>query len=147
MRRGLLRRACPPPSHGAPVSRPGVRRRGRGWVRRCCAPPRRVSRVSATPASPTLRVVAVTYSPGEALEGFVSSLARATTRPVEVVLADNGSTDGAPERAAAEHPNVRLLRTGGNVGYGAAGEAGVGRPADGDALGAHPHRPLQPPAG
>jgi hypothetical protein len=34
-----------------------------------------------------LRVVAVTYSPGEALEGFVSSLAEATTRPVEVVLA------------------------------------------------------------
>ena len=48
---------------------------------------------SATP----LRVVAVTYSPGPALEGFLESLATATTRPVEVVLADNGSVDGVPE--------------------------------------------------
>ena len=41
-----------------------------------------------------------------ALEGFIDSLAAATTRPVEVVLADNGSTDGVPERAAAAHPHV-----------------------------------------
>jgi N-acetylglucosaminyl-diphospho-decaprenol L-rhamnosyltransferase len=100
--------------------------------------------VSATPASPTLHVVAVTYSPGEALEGFVSSLARATTRPVEVVLADNGSTDGAPECAAAEHPNVRLLRTGGNVGYGAAVNAGMAGLTDGYAVVANPDVRFEP---
>ena len=61
-----------------------------------------------------LRVVAVTYSPGAALDGFVESLAEATVLPTDVVLADNGSTDGAPERVAAAHDGVRLLRTGGN---------------------------------
>ncbi|MEE2035084.1 glycosyltransferase family 2 protein [Rhodococcus chondri] len=68
----------------------------------------------------TLAVVTVTYSPGEHLEKFLSSLADATTRPTRVIMADNGSTDGMPEAAAVAHPNVELLRTGGNIGYGGA---------------------------
>jgi N-acetylglucosaminyl-diphospho-decaprenol L-rhamnosyltransferase len=77
-----------------------------------------------------LAVVAVTYSPGETLEVFLDSLTKATTRPYQVVLADNGSTDGAPERAAAR-PEVRVLRTGGNLGYGGAANLGVrALPAD-----------------
>ena len=35
-------------------------------------------------------------------------------------MADNGSTDGAPEEALEHYPNVRLLRTGANLGYGTA---------------------------
>ena len=35
-------------------------------------------------------------------------------------MADNGSTDGAPEEALERYPNVRLLRTGANLGYGTA---------------------------
>lgn len=72
-----------------------------------------------------LAVVAVTYSPGDSLAAFLDSLATATTRRYIVVLADNGSTDGAPERAAAERDEVELLRTGGNLGYGGAANAGV----------------------
>lgn len=67
-----------------------------------------------------LAVVTVTYSPGEHLEHFLSTLAQATTHDPQVVMADNGSTDGAPEAAAAAHDHVRLLRTGGNIGYGGA---------------------------
>ena len=37
-----------------------------------------------------------------------------------VIMADNGSTDGAPEEALESYPNVRLLRTGANLGYGTA---------------------------
>jgi N-acetylglucosaminyl-diphospho-decaprenol L-rhamnosyltransferase len=85
-----------------------------------------------------LTVVAVTYSPGEALTGFLESLAEATTRRYEVVLADNGSTDGEPERAAAERPEVRLLRTGGNIGYGAAVNAALAGRRTGLALVANP---------
>jgi len=97
-----------------------------------------VVRVEDTAGRPALRVVAVTYSPGEALDGFLESLAGATVRPVEVVLADNGSTDGAPERAAAAHPNVRLLCTGGNIGYGAAANAGLADLSEGWALVSNP---------
>ncbi|MEU4741501.1 glycosyltransferase family 2 protein [Actinosynnema sp. NPDC023658] len=72
-----------------------------------------------------LAVVTVTYSPGETLDTFLSTLSAATTRPVSVVLADNGSTDGVPERAAAEHPHVTFVPTGGNLGYGAGVNRGV----------------------
>ena len=91
-----------------------------------------------------LRVVAVTYSPGTALDGFVESLAEATTGPTEVVLADNGSTDGAPERVAAAHDHVRLLRTGGNIGYGAAVNAGLADVTEGWALVANPDVRFEP---
>ncbi len=71
-------------------------------------------------------VVVVTYSPGPTLDAFLDTLEKATTHPVGVVLADNGSTDGAPEQAA-ERPGVELLRTGGNLGYGRAANLGVPR--------------------
>lgn len=72
-----------------------------------------------------LGVVTVTYSPGETLGRFLDTLAKATTRPVRVVLADNGSTDGVPEREAADRDEVTLLDTGGNLGYGGGANRGV----------------------
>ena len=72
-----------------------------------------------------LAVVTVTYSPGETLTRFLDTLEKATERDVQVVLADNGSVDGAPERAAAERDNVRFVPTGGNLGYGGGANAGV----------------------
>jgi N-acetylglucosaminyl-diphospho-decaprenol L-rhamnosyltransferase len=65
-----------------------------------------------------LAVVTVTYSPGEYLRGFMDTLAQATGDKPPVILADNGSTDGAPEQIADEHEQARLVRTGGNIGYG-----------------------------
>jgi N-acetylglucosaminyl-diphospho-decaprenol L-rhamnosyltransferase len=42
-----------------------------------------------------------------------------------VVLADNGSTDGAPEAAAAKYDHVTFLPTGANLGYGGGMNRGV----------------------
>jgi N-acetylglucosaminyl-diphospho-decaprenol L-rhamnosyltransferase len=67
-----------------------------------------------------LPVVTVTYSPGPHLGRFLSSLTLATDLPVHVVMADNGSTDGTPEAAVERFQNIRLLRTGANLGYGGA---------------------------
>lgn len=67
-----------------------------------------------------LFIVTVTYSPGPHLDRFLASLAHATERPVTVVMADNGSTDGTPEEAVQRYPNVRLFHTGSNLGYGTA---------------------------
>lgn len=74
-------------------------------------------------------VVVVTYSPAETLDRFLDTLGHATTRPVEIVVADNGSTDGSPQRAATRR-NVALIRTGSNVGYGAAANRGVAALSD-----------------
>ncbi len=73
---------------------------------------------------PPIGVVAVTYSPGEALLGMLDSLPAAYRGRLRVVLADNGSTDGSVERAA-QRPEVRLVHTGGNLGYGGAANIGV----------------------
>lgn len=70
-------------------------------------------------------VVAVTYSPGEVLATFLDSLAVSSSCELDIVLADNGSVDGSVEDAAAKRPNVRLVRTGGNLGYGSAANIGV----------------------
>lgn len=70
--------------------------------------------------SDELFVVTVTYSPGPHLDRFLATLAHATDRPLTVIMADNGSTDGAPEAAAERYPNATLFRTGGNLGYGTA---------------------------
>ncbi len=69
-------------------------------------------------------MVTVTYSPGETLETFLDSVGKATSRPLQVLLVDNGSTDGAPERAM-RRDGVQLLRIGENVGYGSAANRGV----------------------
>ncbi|MCP2174261.1 glycosyltransferase family 2 protein [Williamsia maris] len=72
-----------------------------------------------------LAVVTVTYSSGDHLSNFLRSLSTATTVEHEVVIADNGSTDGAPEAAERDFDNVTLLRTGANIGYGGASNRAV----------------------
>lgn len=80
---------------------------------------------STGPPDLDLRVIVVTYSPGEHLATFLDSLVLATAGSYEVVLADNGSTDGSPEKAVADHDNVTLVHTGGNLGYGGAANVGA----------------------
>lgn len=79
---------------------------------------------------PALTVVTVTYSPGSHLDRFLSSLTVATDRPLRVIMADNGSTDGTPQEALTRYPGTELLRTGANLGYGAAVNRAVTRSAD-----------------
>ncbi|MDA3649915.1 glycosyltransferase family 2 protein [Saccharopolyspora indica] len=72
-----------------------------------------------------LAVVTVTYSPGETLGRFLDTLQRASDRRIRVIIADNGSTDGEPERAADERADVDFVPTGGNLGYGGGANRGV----------------------
>ncbi|MEO9328209.1 glycosyltransferase family 2 protein [Gordonia aurantiaca] len=75
--------------------------------------------------SAQLAVVTVTYFSGEHLATFLRSLDAVTDEMPQVIIADNGSTDGAPERAEQEYESVTLVRTGGNLGYGRAMNRGV----------------------
>jgi len=76
------------------------------------------------PVTAPVSLVLVTYSPGESLTTLLDTLPAASSAPLPVVLADNGSVDGAPERAA-QRPDVRLVHSNGNVGYGAAANLGI----------------------
>lgn len=70
-------------------------------------------------------MVTVTYSPGWHLDRFLASLSLATDHPVQVVMADNGSTDGAPQEAVQRYPDAQLFETGANLGYGGAVNSAV----------------------
>jgi N-acetylglucosaminyl-diphospho-decaprenol L-rhamnosyltransferase len=69
-------------------------------------------------------VVVVTYSPGAEFDDFIESLDRAAPG-MRLVLSDNGSVDGVPQRVAAERPATTLLVNPDNPGYGAAVNAGA----------------------
>ncbi|MDS1112218.1 glycosyltransferase family 2 protein [Gordonia westfalica] len=72
-----------------------------------------------------LAVVTVTYSSGEHLTTFLRSLDAVTDEMPQVIIADNGSDDGAPERAEQDYESVTLVHTGGNLGYGCGMNRGV----------------------
>ena len=61
-------------------------------------------------------VVILNYNGRHLLDSCLASLAGLTT-PVEVVVADNGSTDGSVDHLAARHPTVRVLPLGRNLGF------------------------------
>src|SRR4051812_21612422 len=61
------------------------------------------------------------------LRECLASVSAATWRGVsyEVVVVDNGSTDGTTEMLRREHPEVRLVANASNVGYCKAGNQGA----------------------
>lgn len=77
-----------------------------------------------------IAVVTVTYSPGKHIAALIDSLDDAFSHGYRLIMADNGSVDGSVEAVeeanrAAGKDNVVLLRTGGNIGYGAAANRGI----------------------
>ena len=74
-----------------------------------------------------LAVITVTYSPGRHPRFLDNTVRSSTKRPVLLVCADNGSSDGSPEQLAAGRDDVDVFSTGGNIGYGGAINAAVKR--------------------
>ena len=74
-------------------------------------------------APPDLSVAVVSYNTRDLLRACLVSLRgreAAGEARLEVIVADNGSDDGSVEMVRAEFPTVRLVETGGNVGFGRA---------------------------
>jgi N-acetylglucosaminyl-diphospho-decaprenol L-rhamnosyltransferase len=70
-----------------------------------------------------ISVSIASYNTRELLRACLQSLLerhREGEATLEIVVADNGSTDGSPRMVASEFPAVRLVATGGNIGYGRA---------------------------
>ena len=80
-----------------------------------------------TPAGPMLSVVIPSYNGRPLLETCLASIAR--HRPaeiaIEVIVADDGSTDDTAGWLTREHPDVRLVRHDQNRGFVAAANAGI----------------------
>jgi GT2 family glycosyltransferase len=69
---------------------------------------------------PRVRVVVVNYNGGELTLSCLRALQRSEwpADALDLVLVENGSTDGVAARVAAELPGVRLIHAGGNLGFG-----------------------------
>lgn len=67
-----------------------------------------------------MRVVVVHHNGGDLTVACLQSVLRSEwpAEALDVVLVDNGSTDGVADRVAAELPGVRVLDAGGNLGFG-----------------------------
>ena len=76
---------------------------------------------------PLCSVVIPTYNGRALLETCIASVSRHTPRdlPSEVVVADDGSTDGTAEWLASTYPDVRVVRLTVNSGFCAAANAGI----------------------
>ncbi len=82
--------------------------------------------MSGTDAQAELTAVVVGWNSGEALLGALRSLAEHPPAvPWEAILVDNASSDGSPDRVAAELPGVRVVRNRTNRGLAAANNQGI----------------------
>ena len=59
------------------------------------------------------------------LPGCLASLDRQRTAPDEVIVVDNGSSDGSLDYLRAERPDVRVLALGSNTGFARAANEGL----------------------
>jgi GT2 family glycosyltransferase len=64
-----------------------------------------------------LSIVVVNWNSRDDLRACLESLAAQTYRNIEVLVVDNGSTDGSPEMVGTDFPACRLLAQSGNVGF------------------------------
>jgi GT2 family glycosyltransferase len=78
-------------------------------------------------------VIVVCVNAKDHLPVCLESLHRQTHPKVEVIVVDNGSTDGSREYVESAHPWVRIHSTGANLGYALANNAGFDV-AEGDYL-------------
>jgi GT2 family glycosyltransferase len=79
---------------------------------------------SPSPNGDLVVVVVLAFDKREDALRCFESVERQRYRPVEVVLVDNGSTDGTSEAVARAHPGVHLVRSRANLG--AAGGRNLG---------------------
>ncbi len=73
---------------------------------------------------PDWAAVVVNYNAGPVLVASVASIL-AQDPPPELVVVDNASTDDSVETLRQAHPGVRVVRSGGNLGYARAANLGI----------------------
>lgn len=69
------------------------------------------------PPGPALSILIVSWNDWPKLRLCLSSILRGALPTHEIILVDNNSSDGTPERVQAEFPTVRLIRNAQNIGH------------------------------
>jgi GT2 family glycosyltransferase len=77
--------------------------------------------------APRTAVVIVTYNSARDVDGCFGALARARLDGAEVMVVDNGSSDGTVAALRARHPWVTVLEAGANLGFAGGNDLGIRR--------------------
>ncbi|MFA5295592.1 MAG: glycosyltransferase family 2 protein [Methanoregulaceae archaeon] len=80
-----------------------------------------------------ISAIVVNYNGAKFLSECLHSLCEQTYPDLEVIVVDNASTDGSDEIVRGYAPQVRLVQTGANLGYGGGINAGM-KVATGEAI-------------
>lgn len=81
---------------------------------------------SSITSAPNVSVIIVNYNGGQdILDCIESVLAARSAVDLEIIVVDNGSSDGSPEQIRARFDDVNLLGLGENRGFAAACNAGI----------------------
>ena len=79
-----------------------------------------------------LSIVIICWNDWKVIENCLASIFDGKTNtPFEVIVSDNGSTDGSIQRIRTKFPAVRLIENGENLGFSKGNNAGI-REASGD---------------
>ena len=82
----------------------------------------------------SVSVIIVSWNAKDYLEKCLDSLAINGGRyPLEIIVVDNDSSDGSPELVEKRYPQVRLIRSGSNLGFAKANNIGLAQ-SSGDVL-------------
>ena len=82
-----------------------------------------------SPGSPLVSFVVVTWNRRDRLAGCLRSVRSQDYPNREILVVDNGSTDGTQALAAADFPEVRLIRSPENLGVAGGRNLGIGAAA------------------
>jgi GT2 family glycosyltransferase len=77
------------------------------------------------PRTPAVSLIVVNLDGRSHLEAFMPTLAAQTVRDLEVIVVDNGSTDGSVAWLGEHHPEVRVVANERNMGFARANNQGV----------------------
>jgi len=89
-------------------------------------------------------IVVVTWNSARFLDDCLGSLRRLERPAAEVVVVDNGSRDGTPERVQRDYPEVSLIASPENLGFCRANNLGIARAASELVLVLNPDTRLEP---
>lgn len=74
---------------------------------------------------PVISVIIVNYNGDRFLDGCLSSLYQQTFKNFEIILVDNGSTDGSVAHIRTQFPSVKIIETGKNFGFSGGANSGI----------------------
>jgi GT2 family glycosyltransferase len=75
--------------------------------------------------SEKVSVIIPNYNGGERIVPCIKSILAQTYQPIELVIIDNASSDGSLDLIRKQFPNIRLIETGYNAGWGIACNVGM----------------------